>query len=43
MQNGRSLDVKELLAYPEDTAGGIMTTEYVAILEDITAERRFKS
>lgn len=32
-------DVRELMKYPEDTAGGIMTLEYVAIREDITAER----
>lgn len=32
-------DVEELLVYPEDTAGGIMTTEYVAIPQDIKVER----
>lgn len=32
-------DVEELLVYPEDTAGGIMTTEYVAICQDITVGR----
>lgn len=32
-------DVRELMTYPEDTAGGLMTTEYVAIREDITANR----
>ncbi|GAW93431.1 magnesium transporter [Calderihabitans maritimus] len=32
-------DVQELMEYKKDTAGGIMTTEYVAIREDITAER----
>ncbi len=31
-------DVRELLAYPEDCAGGLMTTEYVALLETLTAE-----
>lgn len=30
-------DVQELMEYEEDTAGGIMTTEYVAILEHISA------
>jgi magnesium transporter len=30
-------DVAELLAYDEDTAGGIMTTDYVAIAQDKTA------
>ena len=29
-------EVRELLTYPEDTAGGIMTTEYVAVNENIT-------
>lgn len=31
-------DVQELLAYGEDTAGGIMTTELVAIREEATVE-----
>jgi len=30
-------DVRELMTYPEDSAGGLMTVEYVAIREDITA------
>jgi magnesium transporter len=37
MEADEAEDLKELLTYPEDTAGGIMTTEYVAILETITA------
>ncbi|MCL5256357.1 MAG: CBS domain-containing protein [Chloroflexi bacterium] len=32
-------DVRELLEYPEDTAGGLMTTEYVAIPVTLTAEQ----
>lgn len=32
-------DVRKLLAYPEDTAGGIMTTEFIAIPPDLTAEQ----
>ncbi|MDI6785254.1 MAG: magnesium transporter [bacterium] len=32
-------DTVSLLRYKEDTAGGIMTTEYVALLEDITVEK----
>jgi magnesium transporter len=32
-------DVQELLDYREDTAGGIMTTEYVAVPLNITAAR----
>ena len=31
-------DVQELLEYGEETAGGLMTTEYVAIRRDITVE-----
>jgi magnesium transporter len=30
-------DVRKLLAYPEDTAGGIMTTEYAAIAPELSA------
>ena len=32
-------DVRKLLAYPEDAAGGIMTTEYIAIPPDLNAEQ----
>jgi magnesium transporter len=32
-------DVRKLLAHPEDTAGRIMTTEFVAIGSDLTAEQ----
>ncbi|KJS22683.1 MAG: magnesium transporter [Clostridiaceae bacterium BRH_c20a] len=32
-------DVQELMDYREDTAGGIMTTEYVAIPDSITAAK----
>ena len=31
-------DVRELLAYPEDSAGGLMTTEYVAVRSGLTAQ-----
>ena len=30
-------DVRKLLAYPEESAGGIMTTEYASIPPDLTA------
>lgn len=30
-------EVQELLGYPEDTAGGIMTTEYIALPANLTA------
>jgi magnesium transporter len=32
-------EVRQLLAYPEDTAGGIMTTEYASVLVSMTAEQ----
>ncbi len=34
-------DVRELLKYEEDTAGGLMTTEYAAIFEDFTIADAF--
>lgn len=33
-----SLDLGELLKYPEDSAGGIMTTEYISLPADIPVE-----
>jgi magnesium transporter len=30
-------EVQELLGYPEESAGGIMTTEYIALLANVTA------
>ena len=38
MERDEADDVKELLAYPEDTAGGLMTTEFVAVRDDLTAD-----
>ncbi len=38
MDKDESEDVRELLAYPEDTAGGIMTTEYIALPQSMTAQ-----
>ncbi len=32
-------DVEHLLGYPEDTAGGIMTTEFAAVSEELTAHQ----
>jgi len=37
MEEDEAEDVEELLAYREDTAGGLMTTEYVAVLHTLTA------
>ena len=36
MQDEDATDVEKLLAYPETTAGGIMTTEYVTIPDGLT-------
>jgi magnesium transporter len=32
-------EVRELLSYDEDTAGGLMTTEYVTVTAEMTAEQ----
>jgi magnesium transporter len=37
MERDEAEEVRELLGYPEDSAGGIMTTAYVAIPETLTA------
>lgn len=37
MEDDDAEDVRRLLAYPEESAGGIMTTEYVSIPENLTA------
>jgi magnesium transporter len=39
MEKEEAEDVRKLLAYPEDTAGGIMTTEFVAIHPNLTAQQ----
>lgn len=38
MEEEESTDVKELLKYKEDTAGGIMTTEFLALNQELNAE-----
>jgi magnesium transporter len=38
MEREEALEVEELLGYAEDSAGGIMTTEFVAMTDDLTAE-----
>jgi magnesium transporter len=37
MEEDEAEDVRKLLAYPEDTAGGIMTTEYAVVRPEHTA------
>lgn len=39
MERDESEDVRELLGYPEDSAGGIMTNEFVAVHADLTAQQ----
>jgi len=39
MPKDASLDVRELIRYPESSAGGLMTTDYVAIDAQLTVER----
>ena len=37
MDEEEGADVEELLSYPEDSAGGIMTTDFLALPRDLTA------
>jgi CBS domain-containing protein len=37
MEKDEAEEVRELLRYDEDTAGGLMTTEYVSVFPDMTA------
>jgi CBS domain-containing protein len=39
MERDEAEDVRRLLAYPDDTAGGIMNTEYAAVSPDMTADQ----
>jgi magnesium transporter len=39
MEQADADDVRTLLAYPQDTAGGIMTTEYASVPPDLAAAR----
>lgn len=39
MEAEEAADVKELLKYPEGTAGSVMTTEFIALPEGLTAEQ----
>jgi len=38
MEAEEAADVKQLLSYPEDSAGGLMTTEFVALPQNLTAD-----
>jgi CBS domain-containing protein len=39
MEQDEAADVRKLLTYPENSVGGIMTTEFVAVRPDLTAEQ----
>jgi CBS domain-containing protein len=39
MEQAEADDVRKLLTYPVDSAGGIMTTEFVAVRPDLSAEQ----
>lgn len=41
MEVDEAQDVRELLTYAPDTAGGMMTTEFIALPADITVEETF--
>ena len=46
MQDGDKTIIRELLGYEDDTAGGLMTTEYIALYDDMIVHnvlRRIKS
>ena len=38
MEADEAAEVKQLLAYPEDSAGGVMTTEFVALPQNLMAD-----
>src|SRR5204863_2528690 len=42
MDQEEAEDVRELLSYPEESAGGIMTTEYLSIPANLTAEETIR-
>ena len=42
MKAGEKKIIEQLLGYEEDTAGGIMTTEYIALNENLTIEESIK-
>lgn len=39
MEDEEAEDVRRLLAYPEDSAGGLMTTDYITVQPGLTAEQ----
>ena len=43
MKNRDSDDLEKLLAYDPDTAGGLMTTEFIALNENLTIYKAFET
>jgi Mg2+ transporter MgtE len=43
MEEDEVEDVRKLLAYPEESAGGIMTTEYISIFPSLNAEEAIQT
>jgi magnesium transporter len=43
MEKDEAEDVRKLLTYPEDSAGGIMTTGFAAVRPDLTAEQAIQA
>ena len=42
MGDKEEADLRELMEYPENTAGGLMTTEYIVLPENFTADEAIK-
>ena len=42
MEVDEAADVRRLLAYPEDSVGGIMTTDFVSLPPELTAEQAIR-
>jgi CBS domain-containing protein len=43
MEDDEAEDVRKLLSFPDDSGGGLMTTEYASVLTDLTAEQAMAS
>ena len=43
MEDEEAEDVRKLLSFPDNSAGGIMTTEYASVLPDLSAEQAMAS
>lgn len=43
MEDEDARDVRKLLLYHEDSAGGLMTTDYISVSQDLTAENTIRT